>query len=410
MKRRQDKKNTVQKQARKDAFLKLGMLFLAVLLVADTIQIARFSDVVERVDMYNKGVVDELGGFRSDIVQFGNDINEMRGFLLLPTKTYSFMEQDEELTKEPESEASETEKALYTFMSSYVEEQSIAKNAVVSEERIRDFNKDADFTADLEEEGLTMGAVEQDEFSISFKVSDETESLFAVIADKKTGEIKIQSIAGVEVMEAEDEDKLKAEIVDFVGENKDSVAALKVTIEENKSTVVGLGENEEAAAILKEKNISFEIEAREEEEKINYNVINSEGETLLTVSVLRKDGSIMIGEDTYEDAESLAEAFMEALEGLDGSTSVEKLINDRRAELEEVFAEEAFKELLAVNGLTVETEPREDYNKLLYDVKDEDGNIVFSFVIELSSGYFKILKDNEEIDLYSAIEGSKKKP
>ena len=76
-----------------------------------------------------------------------------------------------------------------------------------------------------------------------------------------------------------------------------------------------------------------------------------------------------------------------------------------------IFSQPAFQDILKNDGLAVSLSPREEYNKLLYDVKDADGKLVFSFAIELSSGMFKVIRGNQEIDLYSALNnGSKKKP
>ena len=222
-KEKETKSYSNQKQARRDAFLKLGMIFLGILLIADTIQIARFGEIVERVDHYNKGVVDELGGFRQDITAFGSDMNEMRSFLLLPTKQYSFMD-DVEIEDGNQQEASATEKALYQFMGAYIEEGSVEKNAQLAEERILSFSKDQDLIDRLAEAELTVGFVLKEDFSVSFKVNSGTESLFAVIADKKTGEIKIQSVVGTYILEGDDDEDVKSDIVSYLTENKDNVS------------------------------------------------------------------------------------------------------------------------------------------------------------------------------------------
>ena len=413
MARRKSNKNKYsnQRQVRRDAFLKLGMIFLAILLIADTVQIARFGEIVERVDHYNKGVVDELGGFRQDIMNFGSDINEMRSFLLMPTKKYSFMEQGEEIEEDNQQEASATEKALYQFMGSYIEEGNVSKNAQLAEERIQTFGTDSALKSELEASGLSVGAVLKDDFSLSFKISSEEEPLFAVVADKKTGEMKVQSVMGSYSLEGSDDEAIKSDLISYVTENKDKVATTKQTIEEQKKLITGLKDNEEVATILKEKKLTFMTDPEEDDEKISYNIINSEENTLLTIAIKREDGSVEMSEKSYADDASLTSAFIDELGQLDGATSLEKLITERRAELEAVFNEEAFKELLSSNDLSVDSEPRAEYNKLLYDVKNADGQTQFSFVIELSSGLFKVLRDNEEIDLYPALqESSKKKP
>ncbi len=408
--RKDDKeKNLQQKLARRDAFLKLGMVFLAVLLVADTIQIARFGEIVERVDSYNKGVVDELGGFREDIIMFGNDINEMRSFLFLPERNYSFMEDDTEIETEQNKEASNTEKALYQFMGSYIDEQSAAQKAERSQKLIREIMENTELESQLEPAGLSTGPLEEDDFSLQFKISNEDKSLYAIVADKKNGQIKIQSALGIYEIQSENEADLLKEIISYAIENAKKVQSIKERIEEQKDYLNQLRADEQVSGILNQKNLRLAETPKEDDTAIAYEILNSEDTAVATIKIIRESGKLAINDQSYEAREDLYNVFIKLLNELDGSTALEKLINDRRAELEEVITEEPFRELLRTQNLTIDSEPREEYNKLLYDVKNESGEVQFSFVIELSSGYFKVLKDNQEIDLYSALQDGSKK-
>ncbi len=411
MRARQDdkEKNLQQKLARRDAFLKLGMLFLAVLLVADTIQIARFGEIVERVDSYNKGVVDELGGFREDIMMFGNDMNEMRSFLFLPERNYSFMEQQTEIETEQNQQASSTEKALYQFMGSYIDEQSAAQKADNSQKLIREITDNSELKSQLEQAGLSAGPLEEDDFSLQFKISNEDESLYAVVADKKSGQIKIQSALGSYELESDNGADLLKEIVSYTTENTEKVQSIKQKIDEQKAYLDQLRSDQQINGMLNQKNLRLAETPKEDDTAITYEIFNSEDTAVATIKIIRESGQMAINDQSYQKREDFYNAFTKLLNELDGATSLEKLINERRAELEKVIAEEPFRELLKTQNLSIDTEPREEYNKLLYDVKNENGEVQFSFVIELSSGYFKILKDNQEIDLYSALQDGSKK-
>lgn len=411
MRRRKDNsgKRVEQRQARRDAFLKLGMLFLGVLLVADTVQIARFGEIVERVDLYNKGVVDELGGFREDIVAFGNDINEMRSFLLMPTKKYSFMDENQEVQEEDQAESSQTEQALYKYMTAFIEDEQVEKNAEAAQSRIKAFGADQDLKEKLLEKELQMGSVEEDEFSILFKLSTDEDTLFAVVADKKTGEMKIQSAAGSYLIEGDKDTAVKSEIIAYVAKNKSIVEKTKKTIEDLKTYIENLTDDENISKILSEKNVTLNTAPEEDEENINYKIINSEGEDLMKIKISRGEGKLYLNDNEFDNKDNFKTELEKSLSGLDTSTALEKLVSERRSEFESAVNQEAFQDLLKSNNLELSLQPREEYNKLLYDVKDADGAVKFSFVIELSSGYFKILQDDQEIDLYSVlIDGSKK--
>lgn len=395
-----------QKEVRKDALTKIGMALLVILIIANTIQLARFGEIVERVDRYNQGVVDELGGFREDIIAFGTDMNEMRNFLLLPTRDYSFMDTDTEIETEEKAEGSSTEKAVYQFMGSFVEEQQAEKNYEAAQQRIVELQSNSTLKEELAAQELTIGPVEQNEASSSFKILAGRAALFAVIADKKENSFRVQSALGTKEL---GDNNTISELVSYIAANEEKVVATKEMIEARQAGITGLTNQEAVQDILTEKNITFEGAPEEDEEGYHYYFLNSEGTQLLTLDLLR-DGTYELGDKTYDTEEQLVAALTEQLEKIDASTSLEKLIAERRSELEAIFSDSAFQELLTSNNLSIAAEPREEYNKLLYDVQDADGNIQFSFVIELSSGHFKVLKGDEEIDLYSLLLGSKKKP
>lgn len=397
-----------QKEVRKDAMLKIGMVLLVVLIIANTIQLSRFGEIVERVDRYNRGVVDELGGFRQDIMTFGSDMNEMRSFLLLPTKDYSFADQ-ETVIEDDAQETSSTEKAIYQFMGSYTDEQRAKENFAAAQERMNALNSNQELKTALKEKELSMSAVEQTEESSSFKVLAGGEALYAVIADKKSNTIRIQSALGTKDFDKGlSEEAIASELATYVGANKEKVAAAKEEIEGKKAGIVNLASNQELSSIINEKGIQFDINPEENEDGFHYSFLNSEGTKLLTIDLLR-DGQYQVNGEGYGNEEQLAAVLINELKNSNSSTALEQMVAERRTELETIFQDPAFQELLSSNNLTVAIEPREDYNKVLYDVTDANGNVQFSFVIELSSGLFKVLQDNEEIDLYSILLGSKKK-
>lgn len=407
------KQGKEQKQIRKDAFTRIGFIFLIILLIANTIQLTRFGAIVERVDQYNKGVVDELGGFRQDMISFGSDINEMRSFLLLPSRDYSFADKETKISDEDPEESSNTQKAIYQFLGSYTEEMNYEENMALSLERIKALNANESLKENLEKSELAMTPVEENEETCSFKVivhpSPSSVPLFAVIIDKKTNQLRVQSVLGTKEIEETDAEKSTEELSKYLTENKDNAQKLKDDIETKKTGISNIINNEEVISLLKEKNLSFPTEVKEDANGYSYSVINSEETELITVTIQREDALYKMSENSYSNENELLAAFMEELKNTDGSTAMEKLINERKQELAEVFNDEAFKDMLSTSELSVTTEPREDYNKVLYDVTNKDGIVEFSFVIEMSSGSFKVLKDNEEIDLHSFLQDNTKK-
>ena len=84
----------------------------------------------------------------------------------------------------------------------------------------------------------------------------------------------------------------------------------------------------------------------------------------------------------------------------------------QKKELQDLVADRAFLDTIAGMGLKLAESPRQELNKEVYDILDQNGQVKFSLALELSSGQIKLIKDNQEIDLKNFLEdeGSKKKP
>jgi hypothetical protein len=398
-------------EIRKTAFKRLGLIFLGLLMVVNTIQLARLGGTVERVDQYNKGVVDELGGIRKDVMSFASDLNEIRSFLLLPIKQYSFSEKNTEAQDTEEQASSRTETAIYSFIGNVSQEKNLEKNAKFAVETAQAILNDASFSEGLAKAGLSAGKLADSVDSSSFKISDAAAGpLFSFSIEKKTVKSKIQSAAGVYEVKGTDAAAIKDELLRYVTSQKENTLKLKNLIASQKEAIASLNKNPEIAKLLTDKKITFP-QPEEDDASINYNFTNTDQLKLLTVSILKKDGSISFGEKIYQSADQLAPDLVKELQAADTSTASEKMLQQRRTELEAIFNQQTFKDMLTDAGLNLVPQPRLEYNKVIYDIKDAGGNTVFSYAIEISSGLYKVIKGDQEIDLYATLDdGSKKKP
>lgn len=404
------KKKDWQKYVDKETMIKVGVPVCVILLLFSSIQSVRFASIVARVDQYNAGLVDEVGGFRKDIKSFGNDINEMRSFLLLPTKDYSFVTEDEQSTDEDQQASSDTEVALYKYMESFVYQIKADENAKATRAKMDALQKDEGLIGSLKELGLVMDKPKDDEQGITFEILADKEVTFTVRGDLKTGELKISDISETKTLQGTDEKLLAQEIIEFAKANTGMIANAKKIFEANRLAVSNLMGNEEVLNLLVQQDLRLPETPVKNSDTISYPITNREEAVMLTVSVRLKDGAIMLNDEVMKDLQTLKTSLLDRVTKIDGSTAEEKRVQDRKAELEAVLKDEAFEALLKVGGLKVTMEPREEYNKLLYDVTDPEGKVKFSFVIELSSGLIKILKDNQETDILSAVgENAKKK-
>lgn len=389
----------------------LGFVFLTVLILYNTYQLLIFQRSIENVDKFTGGAKDELGSVRQNMIDFAADLNEIRSFLLLPEKKYAFTTEKGEDKKTDEQENTKTSVAIYSYLTKTIEDQNAEGNIKLAEEKINTLSKDSVLLKMLQEQSFKLGQIESTDDLFSFKIFNEKETpLFAFIVGKKNNIAQIQSAVGLYKIQSAEAGKITQEVLDYIQKHKKEVEKLKNTFNSQKESIENVTKNTDVAKIFAEKNITLS-EPEDTNEALVYYLLNVQKDKLTAFQLQKKDGTIVFEEKTFDSMDSLLPVFLENIKNLDTSSREEKMIKTRRKEMETVFQEKAFQELLKANSWTISSTPREEYNKLIYDLKNSEGKVIFSFVIELSSGLYKILQNDQEIDLFSILEedGSKKK-
>ncbi len=411
--RHRDKK-AASREVTKTAFRRLGIMFAFILLAVNTYQLSGLGSIVERVDRYNRGVIDEIGAIRGDVYTFGNDLNEIRKFLLLPERKYSFSESGEQSTQAEESLNTRTGQAVYGFMNTLVAERNLQKKSAEARKSIETLMNDQSFKESLKSTGLTAsGGIEDTPDGLVQKIAGAGgKSRLEITISKNDLSFSIGSILGLSKMASKEYENLKAEIIRYISENSREMERILTLSEKRKEEVVNFSKDKEVSGLLGKKKIAFSQVPVEEDGSTVFDVTNEEKATLLTVSLSQKDGTISFEGKKYGSIVEMKPAFIEKIKSLDTSSAQDKLIMERRKELETIFKEGAFTELIGAAGMKIALEPRTEYNKILYDVIDSGGKTLFSFFIEMSSGAFKVLQNNEEKDLFQFLQedGLKKKP
>ena len=342
---------------------------------------------------------------------FAEDLNEIRSYLLLPTKNYSFSSEEVEKETDGDQTNTQTATAVYSFLGKMNDEVAFVQNAQKAVELAKNLLADENFKNQLKVYGGTLSAFEENENAASFKIVNDNTPLVGVVVDKKTANVSIQSVLGPYTISASTVQETANKINEYVKANKERIQEMKTTLGRIKEELFGTVKQPGWKDLFTNRKITF-VEAPEETEtSINYFFTNADQEKILTLKILRENGQIEMNGQTYANVKNITGELLRQLETIDTSSAMEKMMKERKSELEAVFQEEAFQDLLKKNEFTLNSQPREEYNKLLYDVKDKQGKVVFSFVLELSSGSYKVLKDNIEIDLFGATQedGSKKK-
>lgn len=320
----------------------IGLVMILLIVAVNSWLIWQVSAIVNRVDKYNQGVVDELGGIQGDVKTFATDLNEIRRFLLLPEKSY--VNGDTEAKPESEEENSQNSVALFAMLDSLVKEEQAAKNKVAAEPVFTALLNNRDFLAALEAAKLGLG----------------------------------------------ERSDLQIKLIDWADQSADGA----VNVLKNQplyNLVFSANDNYfKVQSALGEQNFTEYASVDFPNKLLDYLVKNTEA----------------VRKKKLADQNEAAQASVKAEE------EVKKILENQKAELQNMVKDKAFVETLAGIGLRVKEGAREENNKYIFDIIDEQEQVKFSLALELTSGMIKLIKNNQEIDLKSFLEqeGSKKKP
>ncbi len=326
-------------------WLKLLVLAVVILLVLDSVQILNMSTVVTRVDKYNQGVVDEIGGFRGDVQSFAGDLNEIRRFLLLPEKNYASAEQDQKQSVD-EPQASDNQLGMYAFINQYADSILTEQHRQTERKAWDSLLKNVDFLAKLKSINLSLTVIPGVEMQAKLidkmeKAVDGTpnqlynQPIFALVFSPEENVFKMQSVIGDYQISDYELAEFPQKVSEYIASHFSEVSIKKI-----------------------------ELKKQTEEQAVQAS------QALQTAKITQKEDFV------------------------------------------KTLTEPAFVESLAGLGLTVASQPKEENNKIIYNVSDQQGHVKFAFALEISSGMIKVIDGNRELNVKNFLEesGLKKKP
>lgn len=185
----ENKKNETES----NKLLKFGGGLIVLITLLNTWQIFSIKSVVDSVDNYNKGVVDELGGIVGDTKQFAQDLNEIRRFLLLPEKNYSTSQSDD--TQENDQQTDPNSLALYAFLEDLNKSEKAELNKAGVSTLLKDWQSSSEIRAKLSEYKLEVEAFDNWQVKL-LDLENQKQPLVAIVFSPLENVFKLQSVLG----------------------------------------------------------------------------------------------------------------------------------------------------------------------------------------------------------------------
>lgn len=371
------------------------ILVLGLVLLYQTVQFYRLKDSLAFIDSLeerNSDVIQDVSQSQEYLSSFGQDLNDIRKFLLLPTKDYSFgdLGQEVELSEE-------TEEDITTMLFTYVEKLGTYEQ---NQERY-EANLGAFQTALTDAywggKGLSVNSAgEAGSEGMVFSFKDPALNgveLFSV-------ELGYDGLFSVESLDAswsfddrEMADNTVKELKALVDSDLEEIREQVKLLEASRSAATTLISAQAAKDALAQKGITMSTELNSPKEYY-YEFKNLDAESLAKLAISKEDGALTLTlvepVEGYDSELSLGadgvEALVDALlNGVDSRSAREKLVEEKEKEMESVFADRAFKavlqELELQMGVKSETDAR-----ISYPILRADGQTLRIIYIDKATG------------------------
>mgnify|MGYP001558403856 FL=1 len=311
-------------------------------------------------------VIEELSKTRSYVKEFGSDMNEIRKFLLLPTKEYVFDKEEVEALASDDISAN-----FFDFITALQKSDQDAKMFSDALEAIKAWV--------LTDVGGGLSVVND---GSNFKFINSSGSEVAKVLLSTEGEIEATSFGAEEIYSGGSVEDLIAAFKGFVvGElatvekNIEAVRVLKVKLLNETLP------NPEVQAVLNSKKIILSGE-KEDETSYYYELTNSSGDLVGTLSISKSSACLILNDACVTD-------LLGALTTLDSRSVLEKKVSDRKKQIDDLLLDAGFQATLKKSSMTIsfsdETDSRVNY-------KVSSGLQVYIIYIDKSTGQVMVEK------------------
>ena len=331
----------------------------------------------ERTDSMAEGVSENsrvLDQLRSQFIEISSDLNEARGMLMLPERTYR-------LSSGGSEEEEETNLEFFRGIDTIIEKDRM-NAALVSFSR---FVESGSFTELLS--GLSLERVEQS--PSHFYLNRDGRRYFSIRAEGPES-ILVTSFDGSELTV----DDYSDELAGFMERESRKASNHYRELEHLTDEIGSLVSSPGLEALFAEKKMSWEF-PEETEDEIGGYVTAEDGRTVFRFSIEKSSNSIFIAGTPVESTASFLRMFTDVLESADARTAEQILIDGALERVQSLRNDGGFSSYLASLGLVLAETPREDNDYYYFDITGGEGGRIGSFAVQKMLGEIYLMDEDD---------------
>lgn len=327
----------------------------------------------------NENVIVDMGKATDYISDFGSDLNEIRQYLLLSTRDYSFNQIEEEAEKEESQD--DPVVVLFSYLDTLGQNQQKAdlysKNETdlttyLESEATQNLFSSVQLTL---QKGLDNSLVDENGTGLlRFKLNDD-------------GTFSLNTYQEPLTIQPDNFESFKGTLEAFIMEDLDQIKIFITTLNATRSNVFNtLSTDESFRKMIAGKKLIME-EERETDDDFRYEFKNNVA-TAAWLQIRKMDGEIAFNDKTIKG--EWKTALMDWLEDYDGRTELEKQIQTMRTSIEGLKEDQGFQSLLQKYGFQFSAESIETENEIQYELKNSQGEVIQLIIINKATAELMI--------------------
>ncbi len=375
---------------------------IVVLIVMQYFQLAKISSSIDFLETRDSSLITEIGQVKDTYLAFGQDLNEVRNFLLMPTKNYlgfddlETAEDSTDSTNDVDKNKNDVQLALFQYVDYLSVSSTNLEKLALKKSFLQDTADSTDFRSFVDSHDLTLGQINEDDYSVSLAMSDVNgESLFKYYLSKDDSVLYVKTPLDKSEVDAENTDAFQKSAIDYINKNKDSVIKSLSSLNEATASIATALISTEVQSAADNAGVIVSSEYTEADLKAVYPIKSRSGdivaEIVLNLSTLEISLVNKRDNDSKLIVTDLAMSLPPFIAKLDTNTVIQKKVMEARENIENTISDTGFQMLLNGNNLSISKEPRFYDGRIFYDISDTDGILISSIVVEESTAVINIV-------------------
>lgn len=379
------------------------LFLLGALLLLQMWQMYKFyhqGRIIESVGENRDQMIAELNQAQEFLNQFALDLNEVRGFLLLPTRDYNFNEEEVSLMEGTTTEVSEEEMSVAVF--GFVDQLGAYQNSqtLVSEQRtaLQAALTDVSWLSEMEITMTPNDAPSEGAYSVSF-VPNIYGVPFLTLTLEWDGHFEAKTYGGtLEFSDSTSFEVVWEELTEAIKSNwSEWLSNYQQVSEALNQLSEALFVDPMWQALLAEKGLSVS-NVYESDTEYLYEILNADQQSIATVSLKKSDASYFLksqNSETTLSGEALVSELVEAVGQMDTRTILQKKFEQTVASMDTLLSDEAFEATLDRYGFQMGAKSETDRG-VEYPILDDSGNVLRILLVDRSTGDLKVITPGQE--------------